>query len=85
VERATINFSEEPQTVEEVLKGENAKKWEIAMQKKYDSIVVNNTWYLVPLPKGSKPISCKWVFKIKHGVDGGIEHYKAKLVARGFT
>jgi hypothetical protein len=39
----------------------------------------------VPLPKGRKPISCKWVFKIKHGVDGEVECYKARLVARGFT
>jgi hypothetical protein len=85
VERATIAFSEEPQTVEEVLNGENAKKWEIAMQEEYDSLVVNKTWSLVPLPKGRKPISCKWVFKIKHGVDGEVECYKAKLVARGFT
>lgn len=45
----------------------------------------NHIWSLVPLPKGRKPISCKWVFKIKHGVNGEIEHYKARLVARGFT
>jgi hypothetical protein len=85
VEQATIAFSEEPQAVEEALNGEDAKKWEIAMQEKYDSLVVSNTWSLVPLPKGKKPISCKWVFKIKHGVDGEVERYKARLVARGFT
>jgi hypothetical protein len=71
--------------MEESLKGEDAKKWEIAMQEKCDSLVVNNTWALVPLPKGKKDISCKWVFKIKHEVDGEIELYKAKLVAKGFT
>jgi hypothetical protein len=78
-------FSEEPQTVEDALKGKDGKKWEIAMQEKYDSLLVNNSWSLVPLPKGRKPISCKWVFKIKHGVDGEVERYKARLVARGFT
>jgi len=31
VERATMAYSKEPQTVEEVLNGEDAKKWEIAM------------------------------------------------------
>ncbi len=67
VERATIAFSEELQTMEEALNGEDAKKWEIAMREEYDFLVVNNTWSLVPLPKGRKPISCKWVFKIKHG------------------
>jgi hypothetical protein len=85
VEQATIVFSEEPQTMEEALKGKDANKWEIAMQEEYDSLVVNNSWSLVPLPKGRKLISCKWVFKIKHGVDGEVERYKAKLVARGFN
>ncbi len=85
MERATIVFSKEPQIVEKTLNGEDAKKWEIAMQEEYDFLVVNNTWSLVPLPKSRKPISCKWVFKIKHGVDGEVEHYKARLVARDFT
>jgi hypothetical protein len=85
VERATIAFSEEPQTVEEALNGKDAKKWEMATQEEYDSLVVNNPWSLVPLPKGRKPISYKWVFKIKHGVHGEVERYKARFVARGFT
>ncbi len=85
VEQATIALSKEPQNVEEALNGEDAKKWEMAMQEEHDSFVIKNTWSLVPLPKGKKPISCKWVNKIKHGVNGEVEHYKAGLVARGFT
>jgi len=34
MEHATIAFSEELQTVEEALKNEDIKKWEIVMQKK---------------------------------------------------
>lgn len=37
----------------------------------------NQTWDLVPKPKDAKPISCKWVYKIKRGLDGSIERYKA--------
>jgi hypothetical protein len=70
--------------MKEALNGEDLKKWEIAMQEEYHFLVVNNIWSLLPLPKGKTPISCKWVFKIKHGVDSEIKHYKARLVAKGF-
>jgi hypothetical protein len=30
-------------------------------------------------------VSSKWLFKIKHVVDGSIEKYKARFVARGFS
>ncbi len=85
VERATIAFLEEPQNIEEALTCENSKEWECAMQKEYNSLMANNTWTLVPLPLSRKPVFCKWVFKIKQGVNGEVEHYKAMLVARGFT
>jgi hypothetical protein len=85
VERATVAFLEEPQNIEETLTCENSKEWECAMQEEYDSLMTNNTWTLVPLPVGRKPVSCKWVFKIKQGTNGEVEHYKARLVARGFT
>jgi hypothetical protein len=64
---------------------ENSKEWECAMRKEYDSLMTNNTWNLGPLPAGRKPVSCKWVFKIKQGANGEVERYKARLVARGFT
>jgi len=39
----------------------------------------------MPVPKGRNPIFCNWVFKIKHGIDGEIEHYKARLMVTSFT
>jgi histone deacetylase 1/2 len=55
------------------------------MQEEYNSLMANNTWTLVSLPVGRKPVSCKWVFKIKQGTNGEVERYKARLMARGFT
>ena len=44
----------------------------------------NETWELVELPAGRKPISCKWVFKVKHDESGKVERFKGRLVAKGF-
>ena len=45
----------------------------------------NHTWEVIDLPIRKKPVRCKWVFTIKFKVDGSIERYKAKLVAKGYT
>ena len=49
------------------------------------SIEDNGVWDLVELPKGVKPIGCKWIFKTKWDSKGNIVRYKARLVAKGFT
>jgi len=45
----------------------------------------NETWELVELPNGWKPVGCKWVFKTRCGSDGKVECHKAQLVAKGYT
>ncbi|GJT23892.1 ribonuclease H-like domain, reverse transcriptase, RNA-dependent DNA polymerase [Tanacetum coccineum] len=56
-----------------------------AMKTELESIVKNNTWKLVRLPKGFVPIRLKWLFNIKRNADGSIMKYKACLVAKGYV
>jgi hypothetical protein len=37
------------------------------------------------LPEDKKAIGCKWVYKVKHNVDGFVSIYKARLVAKGYS
>ena len=53
------------------------------MAKEYGDLDANGTWDLVDLPPGKKAIGCRWVMVIMRKADGSVDHYKARLVARG--
>ena len=55
------------------------------MKDELNSMSKNNVWELAELPKGAKPVGCKWVFKTKLDPNGNVERYKARLVAKGYT
>ena len=59
--------------------------WQQAMNKEIQAFLDNDTWEVVPLPTGKKPITCKWVYKAKYKADGNLERLKARLVVKGFT
>lgn len=50
-----------------------------------NALYQNETWELVPLPKGKKSIGYKWVYKVKHDNNGSVSRYKARLVAKGYA
>jgi hypothetical protein len=54
------------------------------MNAELKSIRVNQIWYLNTTSEEIKPIGCKWVYKRKRGVDGKVETFKARSVAKGF-
>ena len=53
---------DDPINFHQAMKNSNAKKWIYAMNEEINFIKDNDVWDLVPLPKGEKPISCKWIF-----------------------
>ncbi|GKA62780.1 retrovirus-related pol polyprotein from transposon TNT 1-94 [Tanacetum coccineum] len=71
-------LEEDPKTYKEALTSIDASFWKEAIKSELDSIMVNNTWDVVDLPKGCKPIKCKWIFKRKMRPDNTIEKFKAR-------
>ena len=59
--------------------------WHKAMTEELQALISTYTWDLVDLPLDKSVVGCKWVYKIKTHADGSIDHYKAQLVAKGFT
>jgi hypothetical protein len=59
--------------------------WKDAMTEEYQSILKNYVWDIVPRIEGKFVVTSKWIYKIKHVVDGSIKKYKARFVARGFS
>jgi hypothetical protein len=55
------------------------------MMEEYQSIMKNDVWEIVPRPEGKSVVTSKWVYKIKHAIDGNIDKYKERFVARGFS
>ena len=71
-----------PNSVQEALK---YSKWKEAMNEEMRSLQKNSIWEVVGLPIGKIPVGCRWMFTIKHKMNGTIERFKARLVAKGYT
>jgi hypothetical protein len=56
--------------------------WKDAMTEEYQSIMKNDGWDIFPIPEGKSAVNSKWIYKIKHAIDGSVEKYKAIFVAR---
>ena len=84
------NFSltitdDDPRTVREAVDLEDEKLWKEAIVDEMASLHKNEAWDLVELLAGRKPIRRKWVFKKKMNLEGKVEKYKARLVAKVYS
>jgi hypothetical protein len=79
---AQVSETHDPETFGEASGHPN---WDIAMNEAYRYLMENDTWDLVPLPKGRKLVRCKWFYRTKYSLDGSVERHKALLVSKGFS
>jgi hypothetical protein len=59
--------------------------WRDAMMEEYSSIMKNDVWEVVPCPEGKSMVGSRWIYNIKHVVDGILEKFKSCFVAKGFS
>ena len=59
--------------------------WKAAMDEEIASLTSHGTWKLVTRPVGSTIVTYRWVYIVKHKVDGTIDRYKTRLVAQSLT
>ena len=55
------------------------------MIEEYQSIMKNDVWEIVPRSEKKYVVTSNWIYNIKHAIDGSINKYKLRFVARGFS
>lgn len=69
----------EPQTYQEAISSPKSAKWISAMEEEMESLRLNETWQLQPLPKGQRKIKNKWVYKVKYDSANRPTRFKTRL------
>jgi hypothetical protein len=59
--------------------GTSQQVWKDAMAEEYQSILKNDVWDIVLRPEGKSVVTSKWIYKIKHVVDGSVRNTKRYL------
>lgn len=55
------------------------------MSEEFLALQKQSTQSLTPLPANTRVLGCKWTNRTKTHPDGKLDHYKARLVAQGYT
>jgi len=76
-------LNSEPRSLDEVLRGPDAKQWQEALDYEIGQLKKLGTWTIEDLPKGHTPIPCSEVLKLKRGPSGEVQSYRVRIVAGG--
>ena len=63
-----LGIDEDPVSFSQAMRSVNSTKWLDVMKEQLKEV-----WDLVELPKDSKKVMCKWVFKTKLDSNGNVE------------
>jgi len=58
--------------------------WKHTIDKEMNALISRETWELVSVPT-DVVVGCRWVYTLKYRLDGSVDHYNARLIAKGYT
>lgn len=79
---SALDFVSIPKSIGEAMTDPN---WHQEMVEEMDALHSNSTWDIVTLPPDTTIVGCRWVYTVKFGPDGQIDHFKSRLVAKGLV
>ena len=82
---ARMDRSTEPKMYAEAMARPDAAMWEAVCKEEQKSFKAMEVFEVVLRPECKKVVGSKWVYCEKHGPDGKIQKYKARIVTQGFT
>ncbi|GKA93348.1 retrotransposon protein, putative, ty1-copia subclass [Tanacetum coccineum] len=84
-EEHSLGDLNEPTSYKAAMLDSESNKWIDSMNVEIQSMMDNMVWVLVDLPSGCKTVGSKWIFKKKTDMDGIVNTYKSRLVAKCYT
>lgn len=78
------NVAKSPITLQEVLSLHDVIFWKEVVNDEIKSLISNKAWSLIYLPLGCKIIGYRWVLRKELKLDGSMDKYKDRLVAKAF-
>ena len=84
---SSSSIFKEPKSYKEAMNSSYREHWLKAMNIELNILKENNTWELIPLPEGVRPLKTKWVYKIKNPKNSSNISdiiFKARFVAKGY-
>nr|CAN62019.1 hypothetical protein VITISV_019561 [Vitis vinifera] len=73
---SSITEIQVPQNIQEAFK---YPKWKAAVDEEVRALEKNGTWEITDLPRGKKPVGCKWIFTVKYKADGNVDRLRKSL------
>jgi hypothetical protein len=76
-ETEEFQMGDDPTSFEEAMRSDHSSKWLKDMEDETKSMSTNKVWDLENIPKGTKTVGCKWIYKTKYDSQGNVERFKA--------